>query len=99
MDVQRFQREAVYMSLASNVVSAAEAAAQRSLAMVQRQRELGVASQLESIIAQQTYQEAAMILVQAQASRHTNTVALFQALSGGWWHSGSETDAAPTASD
>ncbi|MFT3802317.1 MAG: hypothetical protein QM766_13995 [Burkholderiaceae bacterium] len=29
-------------------------------------------------------QEAALALVQAQASRYTNTVALYQAL-GGWW--------------
>ena len=64
--------------------SAAEAAARKSLGMVRRQRELGAATQAELILAQQTYQEAALALVQAQASRHTNTVALYQAL-GGWW--------------
>jgi len=79
--------------------SAAEAASQRSLAMAQRQRELGVAGQVELIVAQQNYQEAAMTLVQAQASRFTNTVALFQALGGGWWNSNSEADGARNTSD
>ena len=64
--------------------NAAEAAAQRSLTMARRQRELGAATQAELILAQQTYQEAVVALVQAQASRYTNTVALYQAL-GGWW--------------
>ena len=65
-------------------VSSAEAAAQRSLSMARRQRELGAATQAELILAQQTYQQAALALVQAQASRYTNTVALYLAL-GGWW--------------
>lgn len=79
--------------------SAAEAAARRSLTMTQRSRELGAASQVELIVAQQNYQEAATALVQAQANRFTSTVALFHALGGGWWHSRSETDAVPTAGD
>lgn len=64
--------------------STTEAAARRSLGMAQRQRELGSATQAELILAQQTYQGAVLALVQAQASRYTNTVALYQAL-GGWW--------------
>ena len=62
----------------------AEAAAQKSFAMQRRKRELGAASQADLVLAQQTYQQAALTLVQAQASRYTDTVALYQAL-GGWW--------------
>ena len=36
--------------------------------------------------AQQTYQQALITLVQAQANRYADTAALFQALGGGWWN-------------
>ena len=36
--------------------------------------------------AQQTYQQALLSLVQARAARYADTVALFQALGGGWWN-------------
>jgi outer membrane protein TolC len=36
--------------------------------------------------AEQTYQQAEIALVQAQANRYADTVALFQALGGGWWN-------------
>jgi NodT family efflux transporter outer membrane factor (OMF) lipoprotein len=36
--------------------------------------------------AQQTYQQARIALVQAQAARLMDTVALYQALGGGWWN-------------
>jgi outer membrane protein TolC len=36
--------------------------------------------------AQQTYQQARINLVQAEANRYADTAALFQALGGGWWH-------------
>jgi outer membrane protein TolC len=32
------------------------------------------------------FQTATINLVQAQASRFSDTAALFQALGGGWWH-------------
>ena len=64
--------------------SAAEAAAHRSLLIAQRQRALGAAPLAEWLLAQQTHQGAALALVQAQAARYTNTVALYLAL-GGWW--------------
>jgi len=41
--------------------------------------------------AQQTYLQARMALIQARANRLSDTVALFQALGGGWWN---RTDAA-----
>jgi NodT family efflux transporter outer membrane factor (OMF) lipoprotein len=43
-------------------------------------------SQLALLNAEQTYQQAMINLVQAQANRYTDTAALFQALGGGWWH-------------
>lgn len=63
----------------------AHEAAQRSLVMVERQRELGAVSQADVVLAQQAYQEAVMGWVEARASRYSNTVALFHALGGGWW--------------
>jgi outer membrane protein TolC len=36
--------------------------------------------------AEQTYQQARINLVQAQANRFSDTAALFQALGGGWWN-------------
>ncbi|MBV5291485.1 MAG: efflux transporter outer membrane subunit [Curvibacter lanceolatus] len=69
---------------ALRAASAAEAAAQKSLAMARRQRALGAATQADLILAEQACQQASLARVQAQAGRYTNTVALYQAL-GGWW--------------
>uniref|UniRef100_UPI0022571894 efflux transporter outer membrane subunit n=1 Tax=Dyella silvatica TaxID=2992128 RepID=UPI0022571894 len=64
----------------------AERAAARSLEIVQRQLALGDVSEIVSLNAQVTYQQALIALVQAQASRYSDTAALFQALGGGWWN-------------
>ncbi|HEX9490433.1 MAG TPA: TolC family protein [Stellaceae bacterium] len=48
--------------------------------MARRRVELGQASYLSLLNAQQTYQQARINLVQAQASRFADTAALFQAL-------------------
>ena len=48
--------------------------------------EAGYASSLALLNAEQTYQQAVINLVPAQASRFADTVALFQALGGGWWN-------------
>ena len=61
-------------------------AAQHSLDLTQRQYKDGYAAYLALLTAQQTYQQARITLVQAQASRFADTAALFQALGGGWWH-------------
>ena len=65
---------------------AAERAAAKSLSIVRSQLELGDISYLELLNAEQTYQQAMIILVQALANRYADTVALFQALGGGWWN-------------
>jgi NodT family efflux transporter outer membrane factor (OMF) lipoprotein len=65
---------------------AAERAASRSLDITRKRLELGDVSYLEVLNAQQTYQQALISLVSARADRYADTVALFQALGGGWWN-------------
>ncbi len=65
---------------------AAERAAAKSLAIGSRQLELGDISYATLLAAQQSYQQTKLNLVQAQANRFADTVALFQALGGGWWN-------------
>ncbi len=64
----------------------AEKAAAQSLAIARRQLELGDISYLALLNAEQTYQQAAINLVQALSNRYADTSALFQALGGGWWN-------------
>lgn len=66
--------------------AAAADAARTTLDLSQRQWQDGYAPYLTLLSAQQTYQQARINLVQAQASRYADTAALFQALGGGWWH-------------
>jgi NodT family efflux transporter outer membrane factor (OMF) lipoprotein len=61
-------------------------AAKVSLDLSDRQWRGGYASYLTLLNAQQTYQQARISLIQAQASRYADTTALFQALGGGWWN-------------
>jgi NodT family efflux transporter outer membrane factor (OMF) lipoprotein len=64
----------------------AEHAAKVTLDLVTKQKQIGYASYLQLLSAEQTYQQAVINLVQAQANRYADTAALFQALGGGWWH-------------
>ena len=66
--------------------AAAADAAKVSLDLAQRQYKDGYANYLSVLTAQQTYQQARIALVQAQANRYADTAALFQALGGGWWN-------------
>jgi len=66
--------------------AAAEQAARTTLELSQRQYRDGYASYLALLSAEQGYQQARLNLVQAQANRFVDTVALFQALGGGWWN-------------
>jgi NodT family efflux transporter outer membrane factor (OMF) lipoprotein len=63
---------------------AAEDAAFRSLTIARRSYELGASSYLAVLNAQQAYQQAVLARAQFQANRYSDTVALFQALGGGW---------------
>jgi len=64
----------------------ADAAAKRSLDLAQQQWRVGYGGYLAMLNAEQTYQQAQINLVQAQANRFADTAALFQALGGGWWN-------------
>jgi NodT family efflux transporter outer membrane factor (OMF) lipoprotein len=63
----------------------ATAAASQSLATTQHDVQVGAASYLDLLDAQRSYNQAVIAQVSAQAARLTDTVALFQALGGGWW--------------
>jgi NodT family efflux transporter outer membrane factor (OMF) lipoprotein len=61
-------------------------AAQRALFLATEQYRLGGTSYLSVLAAQQASQTSLMTLVRARAARFEDTVALFQALGGGWWN-------------
>jgi NodT family efflux transporter outer membrane factor (OMF) lipoprotein len=61
-------------------------AAKAALDLVQVQQRAGYANYLQLLSAEQTYQNAVVIQVQAQANRYSDTAALLQALGGGWWN-------------
>jgi NodT family efflux transporter outer membrane factor (OMF) lipoprotein len=65
--------------------SRAERAAARSLAIAQRQYAVGDISMVALLNAQVTYRQAELTLIQARAARYSDSVALFQAVGGGWW--------------
>ncbi|WP_426413496.1 efflux transporter outer membrane subunit [Bradyrhizobium ganzhouense] len=62
----------------------AELAAKASLDIIQQQLVLGQVNQVVVLNAQQVYLTAAVVRVQAQATRLSDTAALFMALGGGW---------------
>jgi NodT family efflux transporter outer membrane factor (OMF) lipoprotein len=64
----------------------AEQSAQRSIDLVRRQVEQGQVSSPVLLNAQQAYLQTSLARVQAQAARLADTVALYQALGGGWWN-------------
>jgi NodT family efflux transporter outer membrane factor (OMF) lipoprotein len=69
-----------------SAAAAAEQSAARNIELVRRQVERGQVSIPTLINAQQAYLQTSLARVQAEASRLANTVALFQALGGGWWN-------------
>jgi len=71
---------------ALRAATAAERAAEKSLRLTREQLELGQVSALQLLNAQQVYLSALLSVVQAKANRYADTVALFQALGGGWWN-------------
>jgi outer membrane protein TolC len=63
-----------------------ERASRVSLDLAQQQLQTGQINILLLLTAQTTYQQSVIALVQAQANRLSDTVALYQALGGGWWN-------------
>jgi outer membrane protein TolC len=52
--------------------------------------ELGYVNTLILLNAETAYSQAVLGRVQAQAARYADSVALFQALGGGWWNRGAK---------
>src|SRR6185437_6819568 len=59
-----------------------------SLKATRHNVELGLASYLALLSAQQSYSHAVLNVAQARANRYSDTAALLQALGGGWWNRG-----------
>jgi NodT family efflux transporter outer membrane factor (OMF) lipoprotein len=66
--------------------TAAEQAALASLELSRSQYQVGATSYLALLTAQNSYQQARLGQIKAQAIRLADTAALFQALGGGWWN-------------
>ena len=64
----------------------AEEAARKSLTIAQRQWTLGLIAYPAVLQAEQAYQQALVNVAQARAGRLADSVALLQALGGGWWN-------------
>ena len=66
-----------------SALAAADAAAQGSLETIQRRYQLGAASYVQLLIAQQQAQQTQIDLIEAQAQRLIDSAALYQALGSG----------------
>jgi NodT family efflux transporter outer membrane factor (OMF) lipoprotein len=64
----------------------AENSAKVTLDLTRRQMEVGYVNTLTLLSAETAYQQTLLTRVQAQATRYGDTIALFQALGGGWWN-------------
>jgi NodT family efflux transporter outer membrane factor (OMF) lipoprotein len=64
----------------------AESAAKAAYDLTRRQMEVGYVNYLTLLSAEAAYQQTVLTRVQAQATRYGDTIALFQALGGGWWN-------------
>jgi NodT family efflux transporter outer membrane factor (OMF) lipoprotein len=62
--------------------------AQRALDIARAQDKAGEASLPAVLDAEQLYEQAELALLAAQANRYMDTIALFEALGGGWWNRG-----------
>lgn len=69
---------------ALRAAAAAEQASGKSWRIAERQWQLGLTGYPPVLQAGQAWQQARLALIQAQASRYIDTVALYQALGGGW---------------
>ena len=66
----------------------AEQFTQAKLHVIQEQFRLGGQNYLSVLQEEKEYEETRIKRIEAQAARYTDTVALFQALGGGWWNRG-----------
>jgi len=75
-----------YDALALKAAVAAEQATATSLDIARRRLQLGDTTYVFVLTAELAYRQAALVRVQMQAARYSDTAALFQALGGGWWN-------------
>ncbi len=73
-----------------------EKAAAEGFDMLKKERTVGGANNLQIYLSQQVYLSALTSSVQARTAQYADTVALFQALGGGWWN---RSDARPPSPD
>jgi outer membrane protein TolC len=64
----------------------ADETASRNIQLMRKQVDQGQISIAILLTAQQAYLQTSLARVQAEAARLADTVALFQALGGGWWN-------------
>ena len=64
----------------------AASAANEGLRLAQVQFKSGAIASIDLLQAEQSKQQAAIALIQAQTQRHADTAALLVALGGGWWN-------------
>ncbi len=76
------QSDANVLKQAATGAQAAETIAE----LTRKQYQLGAVNYQTQLAAEQNYQLADINLIQAQTSRLGDTVALYQALGGGWWN-------------
>lgn len=69
-----------------HVQTQAEKAASQTLALTNTQYTLGALDYVNLLVADREYHTARIERIKALASRYKDTVALFQALGGGWWN-------------
>jgi NodT family efflux transporter outer membrane factor (OMF) lipoprotein len=90
--LQAFQNIADTLTALNNDAQAlkseddAVGSAKAGLDLLQKQYDDGAVNYVSLLIAEQSYQQARIAQVRAAASRLGDTVALFQALGGGWWN-------------
>ncbi|MFC5399439.1 efflux transporter outer membrane subunit [Undibacterium jejuense] len=75
-----------------------EQASLKSVTIARKQFALGDISTANLLVAEQAYQQAKSALVQAQANRLSDTVALIQSLGGGWMSKNETPEKSKTAS-
>ena len=80
--LEALQHDASALKAAADV----ERATGDSLLIARRAFKFGEVNNAAVLNAEQADQTAVVVLVQAQAARYADTVALFQALGGGWWN-------------
>lgn len=74
----------------TGIAAEAERIAQKNLQLTRNQFELGAINISPLLAAQQSWQQARISLLQSRAARLSDSVALFQALGGGWTEAGQQ---------